>query len=209
MPALDQPLRDSSAATDGLVITLTQQVVKPGAITLMAEPYRTAGTAALAKSFALWRNRAVVRLDQMLQRRIDGFAEQQNFVLVVTAVGLLLVTYLWVGFYVAVMRTVSRLDGAAQRMVSGDLDGRFTWTTATNWARWSPPLIPSPPRWSPPAPTARPSAGQRRRRHHHHRRRQPDHHLQPAAERIFGYTAAEVVGQPFARLLPDGALAAE
>ena len=120
MPTLDQPLRNSSAATDGLVITLTEQVVKPGAITLMAEPYHTAGTTALAKSFALW-DRAVVQLDQMLQRRIDGFAEQQNFVLVVTAVGLLLVIYLWIGFYASVRRTVTQLDRAAQSMVSGDL----------------------------------------------------------------------------------------
>jgi hypothetical protein len=54
LPALDAPLRASSGATAMMVITLTEQVVKPGTITLDPLAYRAAGQEALARKFALW-----------------------------------------------------------------------------------------------------------------------------------------------------------
>ncbi len=61
-------------------------------------------------------------LDGLVQTRVAGFARQRLFVAVVTLPCALLVVYLFVAFYLAVMRTVAQLDSAAQRLLSGQWD---------------------------------------------------------------------------------------
>ena len=85
-----------------------------------ADEYRSAGMTALENSFSLW-DLGVSQLDSLLQARIDGLIQQKNITLVITALVLLAVVYLWIAFYLAVMRTVSSLAAASKRMVSGDL----------------------------------------------------------------------------------------
>ena len=61
-------------------------------------------------------------LDRLLQIRVAGIARQRIFVVAVTLPCVILVVYLFVGFYLAVMRTVAQLDTAAQRLMSGQWD---------------------------------------------------------------------------------------
>ncbi|HEX7586912.1 MAG TPA: response regulator [Anaerolineae bacterium] len=84
------------------------------------DEYRAAGVTALQDSYKLW-DLSVSELDGLLQTRIDGLIQQKNFTLVLTALVLASVVYLWIAFYLAVMRTVSSLEAASKRMVSGDL----------------------------------------------------------------------------------------
>lgn len=59
-------------------------------------------------------------LDRLLQARIARFASRRSFVVIVTFLCTLLVAYLFVAFYLAVMRTIAQLDEATQRLVGGD-----------------------------------------------------------------------------------------
>ena len=61
-------------------------------------------------------------LDRLLQTRVTRYSNQRLFVAAVTILCVLLVVYLFVAFYLAVMRTIAQLDEASQRFVSGQSD---------------------------------------------------------------------------------------
>jgi len=118
-PALEKPLKDYVDSVNAFIVSVgrvwnIQSGEKP------PDEYYMAGAIALQKSYALW-NLGVAELDKLLQARIDGLVQQKNIAIVLTAVVLAAVVYLWVAFYLAVMRTVSSLEAASKRMVSGDL----------------------------------------------------------------------------------------
>ncbi len=94
-------------------------------ITIQPQTYRAAAAAALAASFYLW-DRCIDELDALLRARIDRFARTKYLVEIATVLGLLLAAYLWTGFYLAVLGTVSSLDEASQRMVSGHVPDTIT-----------------------------------------------------------------------------------
>ncbi len=58
-------------------------------------------------------------LERLLQARVTSYSNWRLFVAAVTFLCSLLVVYLFVAFYLAVMRTVAQLDEASQRLVSG------------------------------------------------------------------------------------------
>jgi sigma-B regulation protein RsbU (phosphoserine phosphatase) len=79
----------------------------------------SASTKLLDQSFRLWEGVAT-QLDRLLQQRIDRFAQKRWHTLLFVAVVLLVVAYLFIAFYLAVMGTVSRLDEAARKLAAGD-----------------------------------------------------------------------------------------
>ncbi len=82
--------------------------------------YRTPGLQALQANHELW-DRGIVELERLLQARIAELTQQRNAAIGLTAVFLLIVAYLWAAFYLAVMRTVDALDAASKQMVSGTM----------------------------------------------------------------------------------------
>jgi signal transduction histidine kinase/DNA-binding response OmpR family regulator len=75
---------------------------------------------AQAAGYRLWeRNQA--ELDFLLQKRSDTFARRKHFITALAVVVLLLVLYLWIAFYSSVMRTVTQLKDASDRMVGGSM----------------------------------------------------------------------------------------
>lgn len=89
------------------------------------EAYYAAGQNALQASFKLF-DVTAGDLDGLLQTRVAALAQQRNLTLLLTVIVLLLVAYLFVAFYLAVMRTVESLDVAAKQMVSGKLGEELT-----------------------------------------------------------------------------------
>ena len=72
----------------------------------------------LEDSFTLWQ-KVVEHLDELLEARIQRFQERKQFVLTFVAIVMVSIVYLFVGFYLSVMRTVHQLDIASKQMTSG------------------------------------------------------------------------------------------
>jgi len=66
---------------------------------------------------------AAAALDGLLRARMHRLAVKRLVLLAVVAAALLVVAYLWVGFYAAVKRAVSALDGVTKRMLTGEFSG--------------------------------------------------------------------------------------
>ena len=200
-PTLDAPRRASSNATDEFLDSVGRIWNTQGAET-EAAALRANGVIALQSNFKLW-DTSVAQLDQLLQVRITNLNQQKAIAMGITAVVLLLVAYLWVAFYLAVMRTVSALEAASKRMVNGEMGGGVQLDNrdelgqiVTAFNQIASALVSS-------------SA---------YRQAVVDNaadgiltadrdgkvmSFNPAAERIFGYAAAEVIGKQVAMLVPS------
>ncbi len=87
--------------------------------------WREAGAAALRPASRSGIARPL-ELHRLLQQRIGAGGGARSSWRALLFVAVALVAYLFIGFYLAVMRTVSSLDRAAQRMVSGDIPESLT-----------------------------------------------------------------------------------
>ena len=74
---------------------------------------------------AVFRHHAAVAstLDKLLQARMHALVVRRRLLLGFVVVTLLLVAYLWMGFYLAVRRAVRALDRTSQRMLTGEFPG--------------------------------------------------------------------------------------
>ena len=66
---------------------------------------------------------AASALDGLLHARMHRIAVKRLVLLLAVAVTMIVVVYLWVGFYAAVKRAVSALDGVTKRMLTGEFTG--------------------------------------------------------------------------------------
>ncbi len=200
-PILVAPLQEFTAINEVFLETLNREVINAPEVKIEPSAYIDLNQAALEASFNLW-DRTVVELDGLLQTRIDGFARSKYLVLAVTVLVLILVAYLWVGFYLAVMRTVSTLDETAKLMVSGNMEAVVNLDNQDELGQVAIAFN------NIATALARTSA---------HRQAVLDNaadgiitlnergiieSVNPAVERLFGYVAPEVIGQNIALLLP-------
>jgi PAS domain S-box-containing protein len=126
-PVLEPPLLALARATDGLVRVINQDIAAgPGR--LSAAAYAGVVSRALGASFALW-DRTTGELERLLEARIERFTRRKQLVVGLVALALVVVLYLWVSFYVAVMRTVSALEAAAAQMTGGNPAGPVSLAT--------------------------------------------------------------------------------
>ncbi|MCS6814057.1 MAG: SpoIIE family protein phosphatase [Cyanobacteria bacterium] len=122
-PRLTKPLTQFIAELDELVVVVNR-LRNPQVNPELADYVGRASTT-LALSFQLWDN-VVTELDTLLQQRIHRFVQQRQLIVVGVIIVLLVVVYLFTGFYLAVMRTVYSLDQAAKQMATGDLTQPIT-----------------------------------------------------------------------------------
>lgn len=92
---------------------------------LRAGRYGTGAAALLTRSLKLW-DEAALELDRLLARRIDHFQQKRWMITDFVTVVVVMVVYLFIAFYLAVMRTVSQLDRAARALAAGEVDGALT-----------------------------------------------------------------------------------
>jgi signal transduction histidine kinase/FixJ family two-component response regulator/HPt (histidine-containing phosphotransfer) domain-containing protein len=62
-------------------------------------------------------------LDDLLRARMSGIVAKRRLLLLIVAVAMLTVAYLWVGFYAAVTRAVTALERVSARMLTGEFTG--------------------------------------------------------------------------------------
>jgi len=120
--ALESELRASWEAVDAIGEMAAAQAAGASPTDLSAsavyERYaRAAG--------AVFRHHAAVAstLDSLLQARMQAIVIKRRLLLSFVVVTLLVVAYLWLGFYVAVRRAVRALDRTSQRMLTGEFPG--------------------------------------------------------------------------------------
>ncbi|MGE5262461.1 MAG: response regulator [Acidobacteriota bacterium] len=120
-PALDASSKSTFAATTDF-LNAAGRIWNAQGIDTQPDAYWSTGGAALQSGFKLW-DLGIAQLEQLLQARIDNLNQQRLIAVGITIIVLVLVAYLWIGFYLAVTRTVKSLDAASKRMVGGNLNG--------------------------------------------------------------------------------------
>jgi PAS domain S-box-containing protein len=118
--ALAQPMEAVAAAERAYRETIGRELLNTSEIKLTPAVWREGGTALLRASFVLW-DRTEVELRRILHERIAHYWWNKVLVQSLGAASIALVAYLFIGFYLAVMRTVGALDAAARQMVSGEI----------------------------------------------------------------------------------------
>ncbi|HAN73246.1 MAG TPA: serine/threonine protein phosphatase, partial [Planktothrix sp. UBA8402] len=88
-------------------------VIRTGDTTQMQQ-YFTDAEINIEQSWILW-DKTIDELDVLLQHRIDGFLHRQIFLSILVLITLLMVIYLFIGFYQSVMQTVNGLSSASQK----------------------------------------------------------------------------------------------
>ncbi|MCE9566248.1 MAG: response regulator [Planctomycetes bacterium] len=125
---LEDPLRRWLAETDSLLRATEAGAINSRTVTVSPEDYDRLARGSLEANFSLW-DRAISDLDGLLRARREGFVLKKVLVICATIAALLLVAYLWVAFYASVMRTVTRLREASDRMIGGSIDHIVTLET--------------------------------------------------------------------------------
>jgi signal transduction histidine kinase/DNA-binding response OmpR family regulator len=125
-PLLEGPLLDYITSGQAMLEVLDRELINSK--TIPPRGFDEASRQALKTNFALW-DRTVVALDELLADRIGRFNSNKYLVLAVCVAMLLLVAYLLVAFYKAVMRTVSRLRDSSERMLGSGASGLVTLET--------------------------------------------------------------------------------
>src|SRR5262245_19012366 len=201
--ALAEPMQKSSAATLAFLAAMNRNLMNTAEITITPAAWRQAGATALQSSFALW-DRSATELNRLLDQRIARLWQRKILVEAVVVVAVALVAYLFIGFYLAVMRTVSALDAAAQRMVSGDIPETLSLANRDelgqvvgSFNRVANALVAASAQRQAVLDNAVDGiltcdeAG-------------IIQSFNAAAERMFGYRGDEIVGRPIADIIPDG-----
>lgn len=112
------------AATRAFLDALDKQLITRGdAIDTSSDDYIKAGHEALSSSFTFW-DSAVSGLDDLLQRRIDGFNTQKYWALAIVAIVVALSILL--AFFIArfITRSLTEAVDVADRLAKGDLSAQ-------------------------------------------------------------------------------------
>lgn len=194
-------LEEYRASTQAFSALLHGQVITKMSIVLTSDQLEHVAGAASQTNRRLW-NSANRELEQLLQARLDALNAKKLSSLAATLLALALVLYLLLGFYVSVMRTVRTLDATAQRMTAGEavaavqLDNRDELgQVAHAFNNIAQALIATSAHRQAVldnAADAIVTVDERGR----------IESCNAAAEQIFGYAAADLLGEPIARLIP-------
>ena len=96
----------------------TNQLINREKSSLTNSFYQDEMERTLEDSFMLWKQ-AIDLLDELLVYRIRGFEQRKELVMLVVSIVSIVIIYLFIGFYLSVMRTVAQLDKASKQMTLG------------------------------------------------------------------------------------------
>ncbi|PYN95614.1 MAG: hypothetical protein DMD91_24240 [Candidatus Rokuibacteriota bacterium] len=133
-PALEPALTAAAKSVEELLGALTREILNTEEVKIAPAAWRKIGNDALSASFRLWDNSAV-ELGLALDGRIQHYWREKVLVLTLVALGVAVAAYLFIGFYLAVMRTVSALDDAARQMVEGHAPEKISLTSRDELAQ--------------------------------------------------------------------------
>ena len=118
-PRLRKPYDDAVEKLRLYIDTFRRDLVESPSPALEAKALADSTAWALDTIHDLW-TRACAELDVLMGKRIALYQNRRTIAWGTTAVLMLVVGYLWTGFYASVMGTVSGLEDASQRMLKED-----------------------------------------------------------------------------------------
>ncbi|PZU95732.1 MAG: diguanylate cyclase [Pseudanabaena sp.] len=100
------------------VNTYISQLMSQG-VTSFSQPnlYKNEMEATFDSSFILW-EKVNQNLKELLMQRVQRFRDRRVFIIAFVIVILICIVYLFIGFYLSVMRTIKQLDMAAKEMTT-------------------------------------------------------------------------------------------
>ncbi|MEO5951744.1 MAG: PAS domain-containing protein, partial [Chloroflexia bacterium] len=119
-PNIETHLADASSASSSLVDKLISDVLSAPLMLLPVDAWVEQARGALTASNVLW-DAQVNQLDTLLVARTSSAESTRSMVLAATAAVLLLVVYMWIGFYLAVMKTAAHIEQATALLAKGSV----------------------------------------------------------------------------------------
>jgi PAS domain S-box-containing protein len=117
--AVDQPFAQYLSATQGL-LRLVDDTLEPGGRERFSpDQYQNLAALVLLSNARLW-ERSAEQLKAVLEFRVGNLEGRLYTLVSISLSAVLVVTYLWIGFYRSVMETVQSLQQATERMKAGD-----------------------------------------------------------------------------------------
>ncbi|WP_282199727.1 methyl-accepting chemotaxis protein [Collibacillus ludicampi] len=122
-PKMDATFQSSTTAIKDFMKMLNTIIVQENTIPVQSEQILSLRIKAMEANDKLFDQEAST-LDGLLQARIEKFTDHRTFMIIVTTISLVVVLYLFVGFYLSVRNTVSSLEHMTSRLAEGDLTAR-------------------------------------------------------------------------------------
>lgn len=122
-PKVEAYIKEYSNSVNGFMDVLNMNFITAQNIDIKPDEYFAVATKAITDNFKIFDVEAKV-LDDLLQTRAKKYSEKKYVTLTVVGVVTVLVLYLFIAFYLSVMRTVSILERSTKLMADGDLTVR-------------------------------------------------------------------------------------
>lgn len=107
------------ATVNGAFLRVNRETEMP--IYVETQRFYEVSTEAIDKNFAFY-SEVSPELDGLLVERIGDYEMRRNGVIAFSSVALAVAVYLFIGFYLAVKKTIAALDHTSKRMVSGEME---------------------------------------------------------------------------------------
>lgn len=113
------PLNDMTEATETLLKTIDERIVQAEVNTIEQDEFYKSTTVFIDRVFDFY-TKTVPVLNTLLEEHITSHEKQRDLLFFSVGISLLLVIYLFIGFYLGVKMTITNLRNATGRMLKGD-----------------------------------------------------------------------------------------
>lgn len=121
---LDSSYSKAFNSSNNLVETINQKILGNVKTTLKAEDYYNFATNTINDVYSL-SNSVTSSLNNLFQKQIASLTFSRDLLLILSAVLILIIIYLFAGFYLAIKNTIVIIENAAVKIADGDLSQRI------------------------------------------------------------------------------------
>lgn len=126
--ALTPPLTNLHTAVEAFKSAIDKKLLEPDDIELSQSEFSKL-TNQVHDSISLLVNKSIPTLETLIESKLNTQQWTRNLVLVASVLSLLFALYLMIGFYFAVVDSITRFANAADRAANGDLNASITSIT--------------------------------------------------------------------------------
>ena len=125
---LKAPTDSNNDAVHKMRVLLNDELLDAANITVSSDTVYSAATVAIGGSYALY-DALVPELNKLFTERIESGHSTMNLTIAVVAAVLLLVAWMFAGFYFSVSESIALISNAAGKLADGDLTAHLELTT--------------------------------------------------------------------------------